>query len=163
MRRATAGHPASTDRPSRRGFTLIELLVVMFIMAVIVALIVGVGRYVTDSAAKKETQATQAIVMRAIEAYREEDPNSAAPQANDTSELVAKLRDSDKASAILNELSGEVLGGENNAIHDGFGEEMKYDRDGGFGGTPVLISPGPDRRFGSEGDEYGHDDIRSDR
>jgi prepilin-type N-terminal cleavage/methylation domain-containing protein len=146
-----------------RGFTLIELLVVMFIMAVIVALIVGVGPYVTDSAAKKETQATQAIIMRAIEAYQEEDPNSSPPHASNTKELVTKLRESDKASAILNEASADAISGEDGTIQDGFGETMKYDSVGGLGGTPVLISPGPDRRFGSEGDKYGHDDIRSDR
>ncbi len=163
MRFAASGQPATPSRRRRDGFTLIELLVVMFIMALIVALIVNVGRYVTASAAKKETQAAMAIVIRAIQAYQEEDPNSAAPQANDTDELMTKLYKSDKASAILNKLSGENMGGESNKLLDGFGEEMKYDRDGGFGGTPVLISPGPDRRFGSEGDEYGHDDIRSDR
>ncbi len=163
MRFAGPGQPAAPRRRRGDGFTLIELLVVMFIMALIVALIVNVGRYVTDSAAKKETQAAMAIVIRAIQAYQEEDPDSAPPQASDTGKLVKELRKSDSASAILDQLSGENLGGEDNKLLDGFGEEMKYDADGGFGGTPVLISPGPDRRFGSEGDEYGHDDIRSDR
>jgi prepilin-type N-terminal cleavage/methylation domain-containing protein len=150
------------SRDGRDGFTLVELLVVMFIMAVIVALIVGVGRYVTDSAAKKETQATQAIVMRAIQAYQETNPDGEYPQVNDpneTKDLVEKLHNNEKASAILDEVTTLEKG----KIVDGFGEEMKYDADGGFGGTPVLISAGPDRHFGREGDEYGHDDIRSDR
>jgi hypothetical protein len=43
------------------------------------------------------------------------------------------------------------------AFADGYGKYMDYQQASGAGGTPLLISAGPDGKFGTE------DDIRSDR
>ena len=53
------------------GFTLVELLIVMFILSVLIAIIVSVAGYVMRNANEKETAATQALLMNAIEVYRD--------------------------------------------------------------------------------------------
>jgi prepilin-type N-terminal cleavage/methylation domain-containing protein len=82
MTRSTGQHAGRRKPWSATGFTLVELLVVMFIMSVIVALIVGVGKYVSDQAGTKQTRAAQAIVMRAIATFHDE--NKHYPEANTT-------------------------------------------------------------------------------
>ena len=56
----------------------------------------------------------------------------------------------------IRDLSSEAWGGSGKPLKDGFGENMKYDKTGGLGGAPVLISKGADRQDNTS------DDIRSD-
>ena len=146
---------------ARRGFTLVELLVVMFIMAIIVALIVGVGKYVADQAAIKQTRAAQAVISRAIALYY--DQYKFYPNVDSTDKLASALRNSPKAKEMLNKLSEENLSGSGGIMADGFGNEMRYKPKGGFGDRPVLISPGPDGEFGEDKPDMGGDDIYSDK
>ena len=52
-----------------KGFTLIELLVVIFIIALLMTLTIGVGRYLTEQTRGKETHVRMAILELAINAY----------------------------------------------------------------------------------------------
>ena len=164
-----------------RGFTLIELLVVIFVLGILVALVGGVARYVFREASRKETQATQTIVMTAIERYQEiagdypgDDPRNddeddritatellkrLKGEGNDalTTSLSEAQKDQVKRASrdILLKLDSKAMTG--TTILDGFGNEMHYDPDAGLAGRPLLTSAGPD------GDIHTKDDnIRSD-
>lgn len=181
----------NTNRPSpgsfgarlsstgRQAFTLIELMVVIFIIGILIALVVGVGKYVYDEAARKETESTMAIVMEAIEAFKSvagEPPAdtgvASEPDYSDEALLLqlleqptdggVQLREHQGAKikqtcqAIMLKLPSDAFDG--TSIKDAYGNDLRYEADGGFGNTPVLISAGnPDGVFGNE------DDIRSDR
>lgn len=59
-------HPA---RAGRAAFTLVELMVVIFIIAIVIAMVVSVSKYVREESARKQTEATQALVMSAVDAF----------------------------------------------------------------------------------------------
>ncbi len=165
-------------RSSGQAFTLIELLVAIFIIAILITLVIGVSNYVFEEAGRKETQATQAVVMQAIEAYKDvtgyyppdnTDPSYPPLTAktclmwhlkadggsyNNAKPTQARIR---KATApILLKLSAEAMNAGNlDQLFDGFGNAMDYVQDGGLGGRPVLISAGDDLADTA-------DDIRSD-
>lgn len=165
--------------PRRDAFTLIELMVVIFIIGVLVALVVGVGRYVYDEAGRKETQTILATVEGAIDAYREivgTDPEDSITTGGgdlqsiqalvfqlraeeaETQTLARKIQNA--CGPILLELPSDsyaIGAGGQRTIRDAFGNELVYDEDAGFGGRPLLVSPGPDGAPDTE------DDIRSDR
>ena len=60
------------SRPLRSpaGFTLMEMLAVILILAILLALVVGVCKWVMDHFAKRETAATQSIVIDAVMLYK---------------------------------------------------------------------------------------------
>ncbi len=78
------------------------------------------------------------------------DTNSFAVTA--TSNLNGRANFDDDPAVVLN---GPYT--DTRAFIDGYGKFMDYLPAGGVGGTPLLISAGPDGQFGTE------DDIRSDR
>jgi len=157
------------------GFTLIEILIVLFIFGVLLTLAVNVARYVYDEAARKETQSTQAIVISAIQAFydvTDDYPDDGGdPQASGKSLLkelngedISNRFDSDlekrivKATRdILLKLPLDAFKVGDEAIRDSFGRKMRYDKAGGLGGVPALISAGPDGDF-----DTAEDNIRSD-
>lgn len=134
---------ARSDRPGapRRAFTLVELMVVMFVMMVLVALAVGVSKYVMDKSARDQTITTQAILMMAVRAY-----GDIPPDATGMNTLWSKLKQVPAAKRHLEKLNSTVVSRSNKAftVLDGYGNPMKYDSIGGLGGGPVFISGGPD-------------------
>ena len=64
-------HQAGRISPAGAGFTLIEMLVTLAILGIVVAMFIGAGNYVYGEASAKETRATQAVVMQAIDLFRE--------------------------------------------------------------------------------------------
>ncbi len=66
-----------------------------------------------------------------------------------------KIRDA-LSDSLLKLPEDAFIAGSPSRILDGWGKDMRYQKDGGFGGTPVLISDGPDQSYPSD------DDIRSD-
>ena len=152
-------------------------MVVIFIIGILIALVVGVGKYVYDEAARKETQSTLAIVVEAIEAYNSiadvypaDSGVGSYPDGSDEALLyqlldnpaaVVPMRESqavrivDACKPILLKLPSDAYDG--TALRDAYGAELEYDADGGFGGRPVVISLGADGQLDTE------DDIRSDR
>jgi prepilin-type N-terminal cleavage/methylation domain-containing protein len=175
----------TTTRPGFAGFTLIELMVVIFIIGIMVALVVGVGKYVFDEAARKETRATLALVQAAVDDFREItgdypadsepastcDDNSAALlvwwfQCNGVAQAatIPPLTDAQARQVqakcrddCLLKLPGDALDATGQTIQDAWGTSLTYDADGGFGGKAVVISAGPDVTSDTD------DDIRSDR
>ena len=170
------------DVTRRHAFTLVELLVAMFIIAILIAMVVGVTKYVYDEASRKQTQTTQNLLMVAIAAYYDltgenpHDQDDVTPGTVDPDKFLLQtlrgdpntvsLTDPDDANRFiariqkavrptLMDLSADALDLDNDVIRDGFGNAMRYERDGGLGGSPVVISAGPDGIFGNE------DDIRS--
>ena len=177
-----------------RGFTLVELLLVMFVMSVLVALVVGVGSYVVEQERKKETINTQDRWMSAIEAYRNvtqkyppTDPNILPSGANEKDNtyrgsmsgkhglvqyltgamdgsLSAKIYAATKAYLGEGSTSTSATLG----VLDAYGNPMRYYKDRGLGGKPLMLSAGPDGYFGktnttSDADKkQATDNIRSD-
>ncbi|HAU36432.1 MAG TPA: hypothetical protein DCX07_01780 [Phycisphaerales bacterium] len=178
------GQPGQRQADSRRApaFTLVELLAVMFILAILAALVVGVGTYVMDESRRKKTEATQATLMQALEAYY----NAGAPKAyppdtngTDASSVVlfkyltnshatkltepppANLAPVRAAMKYVNELSTEALPKEGaTEFLDSWRHGMAYQKTGGFGGRPVIISAGPDGLTGDAAKDK--DNVRSD-
>lgn len=163
---SVSGIPDNSGRQAS-GFTLVELMIVIFILAVLVAIVVSVSGYVTRNANEKETAATQAILMEAIQAWRDKDTNKSYPDANTPQQLIDQLTghaagmtpDDPRAKAasdILLKLSKEAWPNPSGPVLDAWGRPMEYQQGGGLGGTPVIISHGPD------GTQNTDDDIRSD-
>lgn len=149
--------PATKTGP--KAFTLVELLVVLLILALLLSLVVGISRYIMARSAEKQTEATQAVVMVAIDHYRQV-KQSCPPNSADCASLIVELRTVPIAEEALKSLSTEAYAQKGGPLKDGFGEDMAYEQAGGLGGGPVLISKGPDRQTGST--ETRLDDIRSD-
>jgi prepilin-type N-terminal cleavage/methylation domain-containing protein len=126
------------DRPANKaaGFTLVELMAVMFILAVIVSLVVGVGMYIVNKAREKETQGNQAIIMDALADYQGR--HGVYP------DTLSALTTDVKCQEILRNLTASAGA----SFSDGFGKAMLYAKEGGLGGKPVLISGGPDLETG---------------
>ena len=178
-----AGNPKSETRnrrspkgnPKSKAFTLIELLVAIFIIGILVTLVIGVSNYIFEEASRKETQATQAVIMQAIEAFEEvmgvcppdNDPNYTPTTcllpyltAHDAiyggnTGLQSRIRKA--TSKILLKLPAGAMKAGGNQLYDGFGNPMRYEETAGLGGRPVLISDGPDNDLANTAD-----DIRSD-
>ncbi len=166
-----ASKPNKTFR-ARRGFTLIELLVVMVILAIIIALAVAIGGYINEESSRKRTQTAQEILKTAVDMYEkaydgrapsdEWDSSWSVTKPGDEAEattvaLLQRLKEVPKSWKIVEKLEEEIFEDAQTPLTDGFGYPMKYVDDGGRGKAPVLISTGPDGKFGTE------DDIRSDK
>ena len=149
---------------------MVELLVVIFILAILVALIASVSTYVLGAAGQKETAAIQAIVMEAIAEYQEAKGEAPSPDSDDggdgsiTELLQGKGGDKKglqnfrgSQQKLLELPENAYKSSEATEIFDAWDQAMRYDADGGFGGTPVVISAGPDGNF-----DNTEDNIRSD-
>jgi len=165
------GHPGR----ARGGFTLIELMVAIFIISILIALVIGVGKYVYDESARRETESMQAIAMNAVEKFHEianQYPRDSIGDPPHTESLAALLHDlrgepieniPESTSMRIKEVCGQILLEipsdyfDGTTIKDAWGKQMDYKADGGLGGKPVLISPGPDGDMNTE-----EDNIRSD-
>ncbi|MFW6146750.1 MAG: type II secretion system protein, partial [Planctomycetota bacterium] len=144
-------------------FTLIELLVVMAIIGILVALVAGVSRYVMIDSAKKETIAIQSIVSQAIKTYRDSEGELPDVDASDDcGALMGRLSAVSASNRKLRNLPEDAWTSGSAPLMDGFDRPMKYDKDGGIGGTFVLISAGADGKFNGD-PEKAEDNIRSDR
>ena len=176
----------SANSTRRGGFTLTEMMAVMLIMTVLVLLVVGVSRYVQVKAAGSETDAYQAIIKQAFQAYYEDEKayptelKTFKPRANGWAladwkvlcrgdNLFDQLKGNERSESMLRTLPTAALGkvtglepstsGPSTRIFfaDGFKSKMDYDEDGGIGGVPVILSGGPDKNFATT-----EDNIRSD-
>jgi prepilin-type N-terminal cleavage/methylation domain-containing protein len=94
---------APTSR--KNAFTLIEMMVVVAIIGILVALIVGISKYVFEEAARKKTLVTQQLLMTAIEQFKDI-TGKYPPDSNDLS-----LSPNDY-SIKLKSLYGQLLGKE---------------------------------------------------
>ncbi len=84
----------------------------------------------------------------------------------ETDELSARLQArmakiNKSSAAVLLELPEDAM--DPAGFKDAYGNYMSYDMTGGLGGTPVVISPGPDGKFSAVADDgLDEDNIRSD-
>ena len=161
----------------RNGFTLIELLVVIGIIGILAALVTGVGTYVYKEGARRNTKATQAIVMSAIERffevadeYPDDQPIGGFVLPGDTRILLYHLagKDSTSYSPAMNaqikkattqtllHLSQDAFDGL--TLRDGWGTPMRYSATGGFGARPIVLSGGPDKDLLTKDDNIRSDD-----
>jgi len=160
-----------------RGFTLIEMIIVVMIIAILVTIVVGVSKLVTGRAASDKTRMYMQTIMLAIDAYRESTGSYPAEETNipekpddwhwasrDWSafcrnkklyqQLIAVPAAKKRLSALPNDAVRNIYG--ENVFIDAFEMMMEYFINKGIGETPLLVSAGADRTFGTE------DDIRSD-
>jgi len=176
---------------ARRGFTLVELMLVMFLLSVLVAMVVGVSWYVIEQGRKTETLNHQRLFMAAVEAYRkvtgklpykrdfrdcDYNPNSNRPDDYDPDRHMARLvkllrGESPRNDAVANDPTIKAMFGESGEAmtSDAYGKSMVFLSDKGVGGSPVVISAGPDGMFGLERgltveqrQQYKKDNVRSD-
>jgi len=154
----TRPNSAMRSAPRRAGggaFTMVELLVVLLILAILLGLVVGISRYIMSESARKQTESIQKVVMNAVERYRD----ATASYPDDSADCISLMTDllgNAQSKEAIRDVSSEAWGGSGKALKDGFGENMKYQKTGGLGGTPVLISKGADRQDNTS------DDVRSD-
>lgn len=136
----------------RKAFTLLELLAVMLILSILVGLVVGVTRYGTAQVYRTRTLVIMDIVGQAIHAYY--DDTDAYPGR------LSQLPDNPKAMKVLLNLHSETFMKDKEGhwvIYDAYGELLTYNKKGGLGDCPVVVSCGPDGHINTE------DDIRSDK
>jgi len=140
-----------------RGFTLVEMLTVLLILAIILGLVVGISRYLMEEAARKQTEVTQAVLMNAVMRYKT--MTGSPPGA--LSNLVDGSAPEDVRAIALKVPKDQFDG---STAKDGWGAAMTYQPAGGRGGTPVIISNGPDRQsnLGTPTDATNTDNVRSD-
>jgi prepilin-type N-terminal cleavage/methylation domain-containing protein len=165
----------------KTGFTLVELLVVIFIIALLLAIVVGVSAVVMRQQAEKETDMTMTLMMAALGQYSQDNAYAYPPLATaysgstiaDTNETTIRSNDAQLMTYLLANpnciprLAGltakakspiTIAGVSAFIVLDGWGQAMKYDPAGAAGGTtPVLISKGADGVWGTS------DDLRSDK
>jgi type II secretory pathway pseudopilin PulG len=175
----------------------VELTVVIAILAILLTLITSISGYVMRQGRERETADIQAIVLQAVEAYRDNHPNRDIPYDREKASDPAPLpgdRPFTSANALVNFLTGfwarpdsaipphaavkaakdilfelpkDAWDGTNGLLPAGRGildawkTPMLYAPDEGLGGTPVLISAGPDREFSPPASDDA-DNIRSD-
>jgi len=140
----------STNRTARsRGFTLIELLAVMLILAILIALVVGVANRIFNHVNIKETQNSMKIIMSSIvEHYK---VKSAYP--TNQASLVSDLKSVEKCRALIKTLDDNVWNPASGyEFLDSWGKPIVYSPSGGLGGGPGLTSAGPDGDIATEED-----------
>jgi len=138
------------------GFTLVEMLAVVAILGILLALVVGVSRYVIDESSAKETVVTQEVVMDAYLSYGGAVPDD--PDGKDGCvDLMKFLYGTTASKNKIAGLSASAWRGQNEPLLDGWGNKMRWRNAGGIGGTPAVISPGADAVFDTD------DDIRRDK
>ena len=168
------------SRRSAGGFTLMELLVVIMIIAVLTAIGLVVGGKFLTSANKKKTAANMKLIMHAVNIYQEECDEY--PKKNDDDlffgdDLLNILRygessipgtpDPDytkdvweaKIKPIIDKLPDNAFEKDPDTKQatgfiDGFDQLLVFEPAGGLGGTPRLVSAGPDEDFSTEDDIY---------
>lgn len=161
------GGVALFSRPCNGAFTMVEMLAVLMILTILVALAVGVGVIVMAETKRKQTIATQQIVIEALQAYHDNNNNYPPEHItnDDCSEVMTALLADADANVLLKGLSSEAYAGVSPApLMDAYTKGMRYRGSGGLGGGPVLISSGKDEEFGfGANDEPGGGDDDPDQ
>lgn len=143
-----------------RAFTMIEILVVILILGILATLGATYAVSLIRQAGREATIGYQRVILQAIEAYREQEGDFPLDDGLPDDRLYHKLITCRQAKDILRKLPDDVMthdaGGNFVSFVDNYGTAMTYERYGGRGGTPMLVSAGADRSMGTE------DDIRSD-
>jgi len=176
-------HDRRHNRPAGTGFTLIELLAVIVILGIIVALVISVGVYLRNESSRKSTVATMEIIANALAAYQEDKgitpaedkPNAFVTNPADApaemtaaqqrcKNLYGQLSACKSSADRLASLPQDANDTTNSQFLDGYGNTIDYRIAGGVGNKPVLISAGPDGKFGIIPVDLGaqKDNIRSD-
>ena len=133
------------------GFTLTELLVVVLILAIGIALIVGVATTVQETARSEETKNIQRVALAGLKAYYESGEKAYPPGnggADSSEALLMRLQNVAQGRKELRRLPKHAIAEDSSGrrrLVDGFGNPMLYYQSGGMDGkTPRLISQGPD-------------------
>lgn len=133
-----------------RGFTLVEMLVVLIILAVGTALMVGVAEDVRRHSRNETTRNVQAILVRALMAYKSSygDYPPGDGDAGSSAVLLGCLQNCPRTQSELARLPKQTIRYDakgRQMIVDGFGREMHYSRFGGLAAkNPLLYSTGQD-------------------
>ncbi len=163
--------PASTHRPPRGPISFLECLGIVVAALVAIAIVCSLiwGPRCRWEGERKNTVATQAIILSAINTYytaKSLYPVGVGNGEPNLSTLGTELMAVPESAKVLSCLSKQAVAssGDSLLLLDGWGRPMGYSPTGGFGGRPVLISAGPNGRFGSAEDQTaGYDDVRSDK
>jgi hypothetical protein len=124
--------------------------------------------YNTAASQHAYTRATQQRLMAAIDAYRKTtgavpdvvfDPDSSDPDkympARQVALLLAKLQGAGPDDPVYKATRPFLGDDPERSTRDGYGKTMLYVKDGGVGGKPVILSAGPDGKFGYGGKTDG--------
>jgi hypothetical protein len=144
-------------------------LVLAGIFAVVVFFVISVtSRIHPEDGRKKDTIVKQKMLLAAIDAYRKTtgavpdvayDPDSSDPNKSDPARqmalLVAKLQGKDRDDPVYKATKPFLGDDPERSTRDGYGNAMLYLKDGGVGGKPVIVSAGPDGKFGYGGKTDG--------
>jgi hypothetical protein len=130
------------------------MLAVVCILGILLALVVGIQKYVHDLASKEATVGTQRIVMDAILFYRDRSGGALPGDSPDCVQMMKALYDDEQTKPKLANVPQDAWWGPNSPLMDGWGRKMGYKN---VGGMPLLVSAGANGKFGDD------DDVRSDR
>ncbi len=145
----TLGELPVVRKRKSSAFTLIELMVVLLILAIGVALVVGVGATVQETARSEETRNIQRVVLASLQTYYNAAPNAypdgdGAPDSSIS--LLVALRTVAPSRKELHRLPKHAISEDDTGrehLLDGFGNPMLYFKTGGLAGrTPRLLSRG---------------------
>jgi type II secretory pathway pseudopilin PulG len=117
---------------------------------------------------KQETVNKQMRLIAAIDAYRKTtgavpnvvfDPDSSDPDQREPARqialLLAKLRGAGPDDPVYKATKPFLGDDPERSTRDAYGNAMLYLKDGGVGGKPVIVSAGPDGKFGYGGKTDG--------
>ncbi len=144
--------PPRPPGPARGGFTIVEMTVAISVIAILLALVDGIGTTVWKTSRNEETRNIQKVVRDAVREFRRSAKNAQWPEGdgsrNSTAGLLRDLRGTKESAAILRRLPRAAVRENengNDVLIDGFGGPLRYDRRGGADRmTPILTSRGLD-------------------
>ena len=144
------------------AFTLVEMLVVVSILVILISLVLSVANTVRNIGQEQLARADMSKLMAQVRSYHDltgkYPPQAGSDPDTNCTALMKSLMTVNSIAAEINErFPGKIIGDANSRmLTDAFGKPFNYLSNGGPGGTPVLISAGPDRQWNTP------DDIRSD-
>lgn len=150
----------------KTAVTLIEVLVVIALLAVLVTAGLGVSSYIQTQAREKLAESTISVLVTALGQYYEywsEFPNPDPSKQNDpdcdlSCEVLCKqLYSTPNSRKICQSIQdSQVANADNDAyleFVDPWGTALRYGYDSNDSNNfPVIESAGPDKEFGSSGD-----------
>ncbi len=148
------------NRSKKSGFTLVEIIVVIGIIGILTVALSRVATIVRGNASIKATQGIISQVVDALQAYADSDPgrNRGAvdfPKPFNSDKVPFDALDRrPQARAVINAISDEYKSGSspNIIINDVWDMPLLYEYESGSGNFPVIISAGPDKKFGTPDD-----------
>jgi len=151
-------------RNNKRGLSLMEMLIVVGIIAILATMVIGVASRIDTQAKEKGTESVFVLLDSALQEYREfaghfpeQRETDSANAAIHSEYLYGELYSIPGSREVLEKISDSAVAnrygeaGTPAEIYDPWGTVLDYRYVAG-GNFPLLVSAGPDKRFGTADD-----------